>query len=173
VSGLRSAPVPPIRQEVKDGPVVPDGIASGRQRGHEHVGFDPRDTRRRRAKPLLGHDERRWGQDIEERPRRDAEVTEALQDEAGSSARSPLPVLGQLRLGSSWREMAICRYTVATRGRPAGNEVEIERGEDDFENWIRQAQNAGVLGEQLDRAEKRLDGLMALQPDAERSHDMR
>jgi hypothetical protein len=58
-------------------------------------------------------------------------------------------------------------------GRPAGNEVEIERGEDDFENWIRQAQNAGVLGEQLDRAEKRLDGLMALQPDAERSHDMR
>jgi hypothetical protein len=47
--------------------------------------------------------------DIEERPWRDAEATEALQDEPGSSARSPLPVLGQLRLCSSWREMAIRR----------------------------------------------------------------
>ena len=48
----------------------------------------------------------------------------------------------------------------------AGNGREIERGEDDFENWIRESQNIGTLGVQLERAEKRLDGLMALQPDA-------
>jgi hypothetical protein len=53
--------------------------------------------------------------DIEERPWRDAEVTEALQDQPGSPARSPLPVLRQLRLCSSRREMAIRRYTMATR----------------------------------------------------------
>jgi hypothetical protein len=55
------------------------------------------------------------GSDIEERPWRDAEVTQALQDEPGSSARAPLPVLGQLRLCSSRREMAIGRHAMATR----------------------------------------------------------
>lgn len=50
-------------------------------------------------------------------------------------------------------------------GVPAGAAVELERG-DDFEHWIRQAENAKTLGLQLDRAEKRMDDLMALQPDA-------
>jgi hypothetical protein len=37
---------------------------------------------------------------------------------------------------------------------------------DDFESWIRQAQNLGKLAEHLDRAEQRMDRLMALRPDA-------
>lgn len=37
---------------------------------------------------------------------------------------------------------------------------------DDFEEWIRQAQNLGNLAQHLDRAEQRMDKLMALRPDA-------
>ena len=37
---------------------------------------------------------------------------------------------------------------------------------DDFESWIRQAQNLGNLAQHLDRAERRMDKLMALRPDA-------
>jgi hypothetical protein len=37
---------------------------------------------------------------------------------------------------------------------------------DDFESWIRQAQNLGNLAQHLDRAEQRMNKLMALRPDA-------
>ena len=37
---------------------------------------------------------------------------------------------------------------------------------DEFESWIRQAQNLGNLAQHLDRAEQRMDKLMALRPDA-------
>lgn len=45
------------------------------------------------------------------------------------------------------------------------NEDEIHRGEH-LEKWIRDSQNTGLLGQHLDRAEHRLDDLMALRPDA-------
>ena len=50
-------------------------------------------------------------------------------------------------------------------GQPTTGAMDLERGED-FERWIRDAQNARMLGTHLERAEQRLDELMALRPDA-------
>lgn len=50
-------------------------------------------------------------------------------------------------------------------GKSVGEEREDER-ETHLENWLRDAQNARMLGQHLDRAEQCMDALMALRSDA-------
>ena len=93
-------------------------------------------------------------------------------------AAAATAIFGAIQIGREWWHERLRKRAAADRIEAIAYQLRrqlqswIGRQPDDlnrprdFEGWIRNSQNHRALGQHLDRAEQRLDALMALRPDA-------